>query len=557
MSRPTVAARAARIARRRRGGAHRRLRSARPGGRHARARPGRPRAGRVGRPDRPGRARRDVDGRTPGGADAPRASAVLAERARRQRGGGRAELPGRRRAGTGPRSTFPPTATTRSASSRSTTARRVFVDGRLVARHTGAYLPFEARPHLTRRPPHAARARRLALARGDEGGRAGTASGSTSAASTARSRSARSARARSTRPGDRHPPAARRRRRSSTSPRGSRNRGAARDAPARRAASGRDALRFAPVKLGSRPLGDACARSSASRARTSGRPATRRCRRSSSPSPGESRLAVEGRPARAALGAAGACCSTARPLVLRGASIQEDAPGRGDALTPGRHGRDRRAACSAIGANATRSQHPLNPALLERLDAAGHPRLAGHRPGRLARRVDGDDARAAPPGPAPRAPRRRAGADPPERARRGTSPTRSPTTATPAARRSSSTRPRSSCTASTPAARSRSTSGARTCPRRAGFMYRNVDAIGGTNYEGWYDDLHASPATVDAPDRRVARAPARGVPGQGPRRHGVRRRGEHAQPDGGARRPRLPGAAARPPHPHLPARSRG
>jgi hypothetical protein len=28
-------------------------------------------------------------------------------------------------------------------------------------------------------------------------------------------------------------------------------------------------------------------------------------------------------------------------------------------------------------------------------------------------------------------------------------------------------------------------------------MYRNVDAIGGTNYEGWYDDLHARPATVD------------------------------------------------------------
>ena len=34
-------------------------------------------------------------------------------------------------------------------------------------------------------------------------------------------------------------------------------------------------------------------------------------------------------------------------------------------------------------------------------------------------------------------------------------------------------------------------------PKVAGFMYRNIDAIGGTNYEGWYDDLHASPATVD------------------------------------------------------------
>jgi hypothetical protein len=35
-------------------------------------------------------------------------------------------------------------------------------------------------------------------------------------------------------------------------------------------------------------------------------------------------------------------------------------------------------------------------------------------------------------------------------------------------------------------------------PTRAGFMYRHIDAIGGTNYEGWYDDLHASPATIDA-----------------------------------------------------------
>ena len=57
-------------------------------------------------------------------------------------------------------------------------------------------------------------------------------------------------------------------------------------------------------------------------------------------------------------------------LVLRGASIQEDAPGRGDALTDA----DVDAIVArlqAIGANATRSQHPLSPALLERLDAAG------------------------------------------------------------------------------------------------------------------------------------------------------------------------------------------
>jgi beta-galactosidase/beta-glucuronidase len=57
-------------------------------------------------------------------------------------------------------------------------------------------------------------------------------------------------------------------------------------------------------------------------------------------------------------------------LRLHGASIQEDVPGHGDALTPG----DQDGIVDelrAIGANALRSQHPLDPALLERLDAAG------------------------------------------------------------------------------------------------------------------------------------------------------------------------------------------
>src|SRR3954462_7582679 len=58
------------------------------------------------------------------------------------------------------------------------------------------------------------------------------------------------------------------------------------------------------------------------------------------------------------------------PLPLQGASIHEDAPGRGDALLPG----DMDAIVQrlqAIGANATREQHAVNPGLLERLDAAG------------------------------------------------------------------------------------------------------------------------------------------------------------------------------------------
>ncbi|HWH45725.1 MAG TPA: glycoside hydrolase family 2 TIM barrel-domain containing protein [Thermoleophilaceae bacterium] len=58
------------------------------------------------------------------------------------------------------------------------------------------------------------------------------------------------------------------------------------------------------------------------------------------------------------------------PLFLRGASIHEEEVGRGDALSTA--GMDAIVArLESLGANATRSQHPLHPALLERLDAAG------------------------------------------------------------------------------------------------------------------------------------------------------------------------------------------
>ncbi|HEY4450441.1 MAG TPA: glycoside hydrolase family 2 TIM barrel-domain containing protein [Solirubrobacteraceae bacterium] len=59
-----------------------------------------------------------------------------------------------------------------------------------------------------------------------------------------------------------------------------------------------------------------------------------------------------------------------RRLLLHGASIQADAAGHGDALTPA----DEDAIVhrlQAVGANAARAQHPLDPSLLERLDAAG------------------------------------------------------------------------------------------------------------------------------------------------------------------------------------------
>jgi hypothetical protein len=59
-----------------------------------------------------------------------------------------------------------------------------------------------------------------------------------------------------------------------------------------------------------------------------------------------------------------------KPIRLRGASIHEDVFGRGDALRPA--DQDRLVEqLKAIDANATRSQHPIDPGLLERFDAAG------------------------------------------------------------------------------------------------------------------------------------------------------------------------------------------
>ena len=57
-------------------------------------------------------------------------------------------------------------------------------------------------------------------------------------------------------------------------------------------------------------------------------------------------------------------------LSLHGASLQEDAQGHGDALRPVDQNRLVEE-LKAIGANVVRSQHPLDPALLERLDEAG------------------------------------------------------------------------------------------------------------------------------------------------------------------------------------------
>ena len=58
------------------------------------------------------------------------------------------------------------------------------------------------------------------------------------------------------------------------------------------------------------------------------------------------------------------------PVRMRGASVHEDVFGRGDGLRPADQDRIVQQ-LKAIDANATRAQHPLDPGLLERLDAAG------------------------------------------------------------------------------------------------------------------------------------------------------------------------------------------
>jgi hypothetical protein len=182
--------------------------------------------------------------------------------------------------------------------------------------------------------------------------------------------------------------------------------------------------------------------------------------------------------------------------VLRGASLQEDAPGRGDALTPADMDAIVRR-LRAIGANATRSQHPLNPALLERLDAAGILVWQGigpvdapgawtggtqalRRQGLRRVRVNVVQARTHPSVLAWNLAN--------EVANNGHAGGQAAyiDSAAQLVHRLDPGRPVALDVWGTH------------MPSTAGFMYRNIDAIGGTNYEGWYQHLHARAATVDA-----------------------------------------------------------
>src|SRR3954471_6098728 len=188
-----------------------------------------------------------------------------------------------------------------------------------------------------------------------------------------------------------------------------------------------------------------------------------------------------------------------KPLVLRGASLQEDAPGRGDALTS----EDMDAVVErlqSIGANATRSQHPLTPALLERLDAAGILVWQGIGP------VDSPGAWSATTDALRRQGLRRVRLDV---VRAGTHPGVLAWNLANEVANNGHAGGQAQYIDSAAQLVHRLDPGRPVAvdvwgthmPARAGFMYRHVDAIGGTNYEGWYDDLHADPATLG---RRIA-----------------------------------------------------
>jgi Glycosyl hydrolases family 2, TIM barrel domain/Glycosyl hydrolases family 2 len=202
-----------------------------------------------------------------------------------------------------------------------------------------------------------------------------------------------------------------------------------------------------------------------------------------------------------------------KPIELRGASIHEDAEGRGDALSPADMDETVRELTS-LGANATRAQHPLSPALLERLDAAGIMVWMGIGP------VDS-------PG--------------------------SWTSKTPALRRQSEGRVRTSLLQlqshpsviawnlanevagnGHPGGQAAYISkmakelkrrdpgrlvaldvwGAHPPKQPGGAMYKDIDAIGDTNYIGWYEDTLGSPASVTAAIRAHVKKMRRVFPGK-------------------------------------------
>ncbi|HEY3020028.1 MAG TPA: glycoside hydrolase family 2 TIM barrel-domain containing protein [Solirubrobacteraceae bacterium] len=189
---------------------------------------------------------------------------------------------------------------------------------------------------------------------------------------------------------------------------------------------------------------------------------------------------------------------------LRGASLQEDARGRGDALRPADQAVLARELVR-LGANATRCQHPLDPGLLERLDAAGVLVWMGAGP------VDSPGSWTS------RTPhRRRIARQRTMAAIREAQPHPSVIAYNLANELAGNGHDAGQVAYLRRMAREvRARDPGRLValdvwgahpPRRAGAVYRPADAIGVTNYTGWYDDIYAPRARLAAMLRaRLAR----------------------------------------------------
>jgi hypothetical protein len=184
-----------------------------------------------------------------------------------------------------------------------------------------------------------------------------------------------------------------------------------------------------------------------------------------------------------------------RPVKLHGASLHEDAWPRGDGLHPG----DMDALVASLkdlGANATRAQHALSPALLERLDAAGILVWMGigpvDAPGAWTSRGDRLEAQAR------------------ERVRDSVAQLQTHPSifawnlANEVAGQGHPTGQAGYIDAAARELKERDPSrivgldiwGSHP-PREDGFMYSHIDAIGYTNYLGWYEQPYATPAELE------------------------------------------------------------
>ena len=203
-----------------------------------------------------------------------------------------------------------------------------------------------------------------------------------------------------------------------------------------------------------------------------------------------------------------------RRLRLHGATIQEDARGHGDALTPA----DQDAIVSelkAIGANAVALPAPARPRAAgtsRRRRASSSGRGSDRWKGRATGTRDTPSLLAE----AEQQVRSRRDRRPRciPRSSRGTSSTRSPATAATRAEVSYVRELDALAARQRPHADGRGRRLGRRPATRAGALYSEVDAVAETDYTGWYDSPQDTPAAADRADARRLAAMEQDVAGK-------------------------------------------